>query len=270
MRGWPLATIAFYGPNLSRATKVVVGTDVGRELETSKMLSKSAEFESHSLRQDPNLKKARSGSSRRRRWRTGVGKSRLCWEFLRSEHTQGWQILESRSVSYGKTSAYLPVIDLLKAYCEVEDRDDASVVREKVAAKIRTLDSQLLEPSMIALLSLLGVPVEDAAWERLDPAQRRQQTLDGVKRLLPRTSQVRPLVLFFEDLHWIDGETQALLDSVVESLPTARLLLLVNYRPEYQHAWGSKTYYRQLRIDPLAPESAGTTNGAQHLPSGKL
>ena len=67
---------------------------------------------------------------------------------------------------------------------------------------------------------------------------------------------MQPLLLVFEDLHWIDTETQALLDSLVESLPTARLLLLVNYRPEYQHGWGSKTYYTQLRLDPLPPASA--------------
>jgi predicted ATPase len=89
-----------------------------------------------------------------------------------------------------------------------------------------------------------------------DPLQRRQQTLDAVKRLLLRESEVQPLVVVFEDLHWIDGETQTLLDSLVESLPAARLLLLVNYRPEYRHAWNGKTYYRQLRIDPLPPESA--------------
>ena len=74
--------------------------------------------------------------------------------------------------------------------------------------------------------------------------------------MLLRESQVQPLLLVFEDLHWIDAETQALLDSLVESLPTARLLLLVNYRPEYQHGWGSKTYYTQLRLDPLPPASA--------------
>ena len=67
---------------------------------------------------------------------------------------------------------------------------------------------------------------------------------------------MQPLLVVFEDLHWIDAETQALLDSLVESLPTARLLLLVNYRPEYQHGWGSKTYYSQLRLDPLPAESA--------------
>ena len=113
-----------------------------------------------------------------------------------------------------------------------------------------------LEPTLPAFLTLLDVAVEDQQWQNLDPPQRRQRTLEAVKRLLLRESQVQPLLVVFEDLHWIDSETQAFLDSLIESLPTARLLLLVNYRPEYQHGWGSKTYYTQLRIDPLPPESA--------------
>ena len=96
----------------------------------------------------------------------------------------------------------------------------------------------------------------DSAFVRLDPPQRRQRTLDGLTHLLVRESHEQPLLLVFEDLHWIDAETQALLDRLVESLPTTRLLLLVNYRPEYQHAWGSKTSYTQLRLDPLPPASA--------------
>src|SRR5205823_81403 len=83
-----------------------------------------------------------------------------------------------------------------------------------------------------------------------------QRTLDALKRVVLRESQVQPLLLVFEDLHWIDSETEALLNSLVESLPAAQLLLLVNYRPEYQHGWGSKTYYTQLRLDPLPPASA--------------
>ena len=86
--------------------------------------------------------------------------------------------------------------------------------------------------------------------------QRRRRTLEALKRVLLRESQVQPLLLVFEDLHWIDTETQAVLDLLVESLPTARVLLLVNYRPEYQHGWGSKTYYTQLRLDPLPEASA--------------
>jgi class 3 adenylate cyclase/tetratricopeptide (TPR) repeat protein len=185
----------------------------------------------------------------------GVGKSRLVWEFTRSHQTHGWLVLESGSVSYERASPYLPVIELLKAYLSIQKRDDPREIRERVAAKLVTLD-RTLEPLLTPLLALLDVPVDDPVWGELDPPQRRQRTLEAVTRLLLRESQVQPLLLLFEDLHRIDSESQALLDGLIESLPTARVLLLVNYRPEYQHAWGSKTDYTQLRIDPLPSESA--------------
>ena len=185
----------------------------------------------------------------------GVGKSRLAWEFTRSHRTHGWLVLESGSVSYGKATPYLPVIELLKGYFRIQERDDPRAIRERVAGKLLMLD-RALEPLLTPLLALLDVPVEDAAWDALDRAQRRQRTLEAVKQLLLRESQVQPLLVLFEDLHWIDAETQAFLDGLIESLPTARVLLLVNYRPEYEHAWGRKTYYLQLRIDPLPPQSA--------------
>jgi len=186
----------------------------------------------------------------------GVGKSRLVYEFTHSHRMQGWLVLESASVSYGKATSYLPVIDLLKGYFKIQDRDDLREIREKVMGKLLALDESL-KPTLPALLALLDVPVDDAAWQALDPGQRRQRTLDAVRRLLLREAREQPLLLIFEDLHWIDGETQALLDSLVEGLGSTRLLLLVNYRPEYQHAWGGKTYYSQMRLDALPAESAG-------------
>ena len=185
----------------------------------------------------------------------GVGKTRLAYEFIRSHHTHDWLVLESSSVSYGKATAYLPVRDLLKAYFQIDDRDDGRKIREKLTGKLLTLDAAL-GPTLPAFLALLDVPVEDRHWQDLDPTQRRQRTLEAIKRLLLRESQVQPLLLVFENLQWIDTETQAVLDSLVDSLPTARLLLLVNYRPEYQHGWGNKTSYTQLRLDPLPPASA--------------
>jgi class 3 adenylate cyclase/tetratricopeptide (TPR) repeat protein len=185
----------------------------------------------------------------------GVGKSRLVYECVHTHHTQGWRVLESASVSYGKATPYFPVIDLLKRYCHLEDGDDPRTRRAKVTGQVLTLD-ETLQDTLPALLALLDVLPADSPFLTLDPLLRRQRTLDGLKRLLLRESQVQPLVLVFEDLHWIDSETQALLNTLVESLPTARLLLLVNYRPEYQHGWGSKTYYTQLRLDPLPAASA--------------
>jgi class 3 adenylate cyclase/tetratricopeptide (TPR) repeat protein len=185
----------------------------------------------------------------------GVGKSRLIWEFVHSHRSEDWRVLEASAVPYGKAMPYLLVIELLRTYFSIEDRDDADGIREKVTGKLLTLD-RALEPWLPAILSLLDVPVDDPPWQQLDPPGRRQRTLDGIKRVLWRESQMRPLMIVFEDLHWVDGETQALLDGLVESLPGARLLLLVNYRPEYQHGWGSKSYYQQLRIDPLSPEGA--------------
>ena len=120
---------------------------------------------------------------------------------------------------------------------------------------ILTLDDAL-QDTVPAVLALFEALPADSPFLSLDPLQRRRRTLEALKRVLLRESQVQPLLLVFEDLHWIDSETQAVLDMLVESLPTARVLLLVNYRPEYQHGWGSKTYYTQLRLDPLPEASA--------------
>jgi class 3 adenylate cyclase len=185
----------------------------------------------------------------------GVGKSRLVYEVVHTHQTQGWRVLESASVSYGKATPYFPIIDLLKRYCHVDDGDDVRTIRAKVTGQVLTLDA-LLQDTMPALLSLLDVLPTDSSFLTLDPPQRRQRTLNALKQVLLRESQVQPLLLVCEDLHWIDTETQALLDSLVDSLPPARLVLLVTYRPEYQHGWSSKTYYTEIRLDPLALASA--------------
>ena len=148
------------------------------------------------------------------------------------------------------------MIDLLKRYCQIDDSDDARTGRgPRCTGQVLTLDATL-QDTLPALLALLDAVPEDSPFLQLDPSQRRQRLLQALKRVLLRKSQVRPLLLVVEDLHWIDAETQALLDSLVERLPTARLLLLVNYRPEYRHGWGSKSYYTPLRLDPLPPVSA--------------
>ncbi len=185
----------------------------------------------------------------------GVGKSRLVYELTHSQSLKGWLVLECAAASYGKAMSYLPVVNLLKSYFEIQDRDSLQSIGDKVAVKLLALDRSL-EPTLPALLALLDAPVNDPAWQTLDPAQRRRRMLDSARHLLLREARKQPLILIFEDLHWIDGETQAVLDGLVENLASARMLLLTTYRPEYHHSWGDKAYYGQIRLDALPDESA--------------
>jgi class 3 adenylate cyclase/pimeloyl-ACP methyl ester carboxylesterase len=184
----------------------------------------------------------------------GVGKSRLFDAFLRSDAFIGWRLLSCACLSYGAATPWLPVIELVKRYFRIDDRDDQNRMSAKVDQGLQALGA--VRRANRALLSLLHLPNEDAHWETLNPPQRRRRILDTVKALLLLESEREPFVLMVEDLHWADGETVALLDSLIDSLPTHRILVLVNYRPEFQHFWGGLTYYRQLRIDPLGTEGA--------------
>ncbi len=195
----------------------------------------------------------------------GVGKSRLFWEFVYSSGYLGPEriadvrqssadvrIIRGHSVSYGKATPWFVVVDLMRDYFQIEPSDDSLKIAEKVTGKIVALDFPL-ESVLSPILWLLDAPVNDQLWEHLDPTTRRQSALESVKRIFLRESQVQPLVVVVEDLHWLDAEGQALLDLLVPALPLARVLLLVNYRPEYRHAWGDRTYYTQIRLDPLPP-----------------
>ena len=184
----------------------------------------------------------------------GVGKSRLFFEFKATSQS-GWMVLEAFSVSHGKASAYLPVIDLLRNYFRIASEDDERTRREKVAGKVTILDRSL-EDTLPYLFSLLGIVEGDDPLAQMDGQIRKRRTLEAIKRIVLRESLNQPLMVIFEDLHWIDEQTQELLNLLADSIETAKILLLVNYRPEYSHQWNSKTYYTQLRLDPLGKESA--------------
>ena len=180
----------------------------------------------------------------------GVGKSRLFYEFKATSQS-GWMVLETLSISHGKASAYLPVIDLLRNYFEISAADDERKRREKVAGKITVLDRSL-EDTLPYLFSLLGIIDGDDPLADTDGQIKKRRTMEAIKRILLRESLNQPLMVVFEDLHWMDGESDALLNLLADSIGTSRVLLLVNYRPEYRHQWGSKTYYTQLRLLPAA------------------
>jgi class 3 adenylate cyclase len=191
----------------------------------------------------------------------GVGKSRLIWELIASHVPAGFRVLHSRSVSHGKATSYLPLVDLLTAYFGLDQQGDVAAARARITDALLALDATLGR-NLTALLTLIGFEVDDPQWEFLDPPQRQEQTIASAKRLLLKESIEQPLLVVFEDLHWIDRDTQHFLDSFIEALPSARILLLVNYRPEYRHARGAarattrKCGWKRCRPSAQRPSSA--------------
>ncbi len=208
----------------------------------------------------------------------GVGKSRLFHEFKGAAQTQ-CMVLETFSLPHGAASAYLPVVELLRNYFGIAAQDEKRRLREQRISKLLALDSgrvfsagrrrarqkvidklsaldRNLEDTFPYLCTLLGIQDSSDPLAQMDGQVKRRRTLEAIKRILLRESLIQPLILIFEDLHWIDGETQAFLDLLAESIANARVLLLVNFRPEYRHQWGNKSYYTQLRLDPLGADSA--------------
>jgi class 3 adenylate cyclase/tetratricopeptide (TPR) repeat protein len=182
----------------------------------------------------------------------GVGKSRLVWEFLHTARSEGWWPIETAAVSYGHDRPYLPVIGLVRAVLGLGE-GDALDTRQRLALVLGDdVPSRLASP----LLALLDAAVDDPGWDALEPDERRRRTLDAVKHLLFTQARRLATCLIVEDLHWADAETQAVLDGLVDGLPTARMLLIVTFRPGYRHGWGGKTYYSQIHVDPLAADGA--------------
>ena len=240
----PVAVLELIGPGPARhrlqaATVRGLSRFIGRDAELAQ------------LRQA--LQRARAGDGRLVALvgEPGVGKSRVIREFADGPWIADALVLEGRPIVYRKTPSWLPVIDALRRYVGIEPGDDARAMREKIARRTLALDPKL-EPVVPALLALADLEPDDPGWQALDPPRRRRRIQDGVASVILAESRRQPVVLIIEDLQRIDEETQTLLDHLVERLSGARLLIVVAYRPEYQHHWASRGGYAQLRIEPFA------------------
>jgi class 3 adenylate cyclase/tetratricopeptide (TPR) repeat protein len=181
----------------------------------------------------------------------GTGKSRLFYEF-KATLPPAVKVVEAHAVSHGKASAWLPVLEMLRGYFVIQDSDDASTRREKVRAVL----DPTLHDSEPYLFGLLGIVDGMDSLAQMDPQLKQRRTHDAIKRIILRESLKQPLVIVFEDLHWTDDHTQALLDLLADSIANARVILLINYRPEYHHNWGNKSYYSQVQLASLDDDGA--------------
>ena len=182
----------------------------------------------------------------------GVGKSRLVSEVVR--RLRGWHILSAGGAVYARSTPYYPLIELIKQYCDIRESDAASEVHKKL---MDFLPAGAGEPETIIppLANVLGILSAEHAFLKMEPARRKRRIQESIKHVLLAVSNLGPLCLVVEDLHWVDSETQAALDILTESIPGSPILLLTTYRPEYHHEWGRRSCYTQVSLDVLDPSS---------------
>ena len=185
----------------------------------------------------------------------GVGKSRLLIE-LRSELAKEEYIyLEGRCLHYGSSMAYLPIHDILKSYFDIKEGHQEDLIKKKVEEKIFHFDERL-KSALPPFQELLSVKVEDDTYLQLEPAAKKIRTFEGIRDLLVCESENKPLVFVVEDLHWIDSLSEEFLNYLIDWLAGTHILLILLYRPEYAHQWGSKSFYSKIGVDQLTTKSS--------------
>jgi class 3 adenylate cyclase/tetratricopeptide (TPR) repeat protein len=183
----------------------------------------------------------------------GVGKSRLCHEFAERARARGIPVYEAQGQAHAKTIPFLPVLQVLRSYFGIDDRDDDLAAREKIAGRLLLLDESFAD-DLPLLFEFLAVPDPERSAPKTDPEARQRQLLGLVKRLVVANSQRETGILLFEDLHWLDPGSELFLAAQIEAIQGNRNLTILNFRPEYSADWMRRSYYRQLPLAPLGPE----------------
>jgi class 3 adenylate cyclase/tetratricopeptide (TPR) repeat protein len=185
----------------------------------------------------------------------GVGKSRLLLQLRSVLPPEEYSYLEGDCLHYGGSIAYLPFLDMLRAYFDFAEGEQESIVKTKLTKKIASLDEKL-QDILPPLQDILSLKVQDEEYLKLEPQQRREQVFEAIRTLLIRESLNHPLILAIEDLHWIDKTSEEFLTYFIDGLANTHILLILLYRPEYAPVWVSKSYYTQIRVDQLPTGSS--------------
>jgi class 3 adenylate cyclase len=181
----------------------------------------------------------------------GVGKSRLLYEFRKAVSSEDVTFLEGRCLSYSRGVPFYPIIDTLKANFDIREDDRDLEIREKVkkGIKIVKADEKSTLPYLLELFS-----VKDSGMDKfsLSPEGKKDRIIEAVKRITLKGSEISPLILAYEDLHWMDKSSEDLLKNILENIPGARILMVFTYRPEFVHTWGAKSYHSQVTLNRLS------------------
>jgi class 3 adenylate cyclase len=181
----------------------------------------------------------------------GVGKSRLLYEFRKAVANEDVIFQEGKCLSYSQGVAYHPIIDIVKSNSDIKEGDEDSEIREKLKRGLSIIGVD--EASTLPyFLELLGVKDSGIDKRALSPDARKMRIIETLIRSNITASQIRPLIMAIEDLHWSDKSSEDVLKELLDSITGERVFLIFTYRPEYIHTWGAKSYHSQVTLNRLS------------------
>jgi len=239
--------------NLTGAAKVETRIEVAVAKGLTKFVGRSNEIQT--LKEAYEKAKSGSGQVVGVVGEAGVGKSRLIIELQHILPEGEYTYLEGRSLHYGRAMAYLPILDIVRTFFDIQENDNELVMQKKLQEKLFQIDEQF-QSKLPSFQDLLSIEVYDEKYHHLDSGQKRVRIFEAIRDLFVRESKQRPVVLTIEDLHWIDKTSEEFLSYLIDWLANNRILLILLYRPEYSHNWDSKSYYNKIGVNQLSPNNS--------------
>jgi tetratricopeptide (TPR) repeat protein len=151
--------------------------------------------------------------------------------------------------------AYLPLLQILRAYFNITGEERESIIKKRINKKISQLDSGMLK-LVPPLQEILGLSVDDEEYHGLEATQKRERIFEAIRDILLRQSHDKPIILAIEDCLWIDKTSEEFLTYLINSFPFARMMVLLLYRPEYHHTWTEKSYYQHIGLNQLSGKAS--------------
>jgi class 3 adenylate cyclase len=250
IKGKKEAQIAY---NLTGAAKLETRIEAAVARGLTKFVGRSNEIQT--LKEAYEKAKSGSGQVVGVVGEAGVGKSRLIIELQHILPEGQYSYLEGRSLHYGRTTAYLPILDIMRTFFDIQENDNELVIQKKLQEKLLQIDEQF-QSKLSSFQDLLSIEVYDEKYSHLDSGQKRVRIFEAIRDLFVCESEQRPVLLTIEDLHWIDKTSEEFLSYLIDWLANTHILLVLLYRPEYSHNWGSKSYYNKIGVNQLSPNNS--------------
>ena len=237
---------------LIRVSEVRSRMDASKDQGLTKYIGRKDEM--HDLQKAFKKAQSRQGQLVGVVGEAGIGKSRFVFEMHRTSD-EPCRVIESRCLQYSSSTPLLPILEIFRTYFDIGEGESEAGINGKLNTKLADLDKELTQ-SLPAFRHFFSLPAGEPHWEDLEPKKKQIKTFEAIRNFFIQLSQDSPLIIVIDDVQWLDKTSEEFVSYFIQWISNTRILLLLLYRPEYNHSWGSKSFYKQIGIEPLSEDES--------------